>query len=268
MAGWIVKHDGPCSECGTLLLAGTEAVWRWPPGTMLCLDCADTPPPTEEAPIDPGVAGRSARDVHARRVAARETRIKAKLGDRVGGWYTKLTDEPQSTRAWASGATGEEKLGKVLDGLDGIEVLHDRGVPGKRTNIDHIVFAPAGIFIVDAKHYQGQVEVRRRGSFFRPEDRLFVGGRDKTTDIDGIKAQLTVVESVLVASDIDPKPSVTPVLCFTRATWPWFGGAKSFGGIYLESDTSIRKLFMTSNDYASDVLRRALVAIGRALPPR
>jgi hypothetical protein len=268
MAGWIVQHDGPCSECGALLRAGTEAVWRWPPGRMFCLDCAATPPPADDTPIDRGVAGRSARDRHGRLAAARETRIKAKLGDRFGGWYTRLSDEPQSIRAWASGADGEEKLGKILDGLDGVRVLHDRGVPGQLTNIDHIVVAPGGVFVVDAKHYQGQVEVRQRGSFFRPEDRLFVGGRDRTTDIDGIKAQVTVVESVLGSSQIDPKPSVTPVLCFTRATWPWFGAAKSFGGVYLESDTSIRKLLMASGDYAVDDLRRTLVAIGRALPPR
>jgi hypothetical protein len=37
---WLVKRDGPCSSCGTMLLKGTEAVWRHRERRMLCLDCA------------------------------------------------------------------------------------------------------------------------------------------------------------------------------------------------------------------------------------
>jgi hypothetical protein len=62
-----------------------------------------------------------------------------------------VTSEPQSTRAWAIGAWGEEKLAEVLAGLDGLQVLHDRRVPGTRGNIDHIVIAPAGVFVVDPR---------------------------------------------------------------------------------------------------------------------
>jgi hypothetical protein len=37
---WVVKRDGPCSRCGRLLVAGTEAVWRWPQRKLFCLECA------------------------------------------------------------------------------------------------------------------------------------------------------------------------------------------------------------------------------------
>jgi hypothetical protein len=188
--------------------------------------------------------------------------------ERVGGWVNALTDEPAPTRAWATGALGEEKLGRVLAELEPVEVLHDRRVPGRRSNIDHIVFAPAGIFVVDTKHYKGQVQLRRRGPFFRPNDRLFVGRWDRTQDVDGIKGQVAVVESILLAADIGPKPPVTPVLCFTRADWPLFGPLKSFGGVYLESERSIKKLLTASQDFSRNDMRRVRNYIATRLPPR
>ena len=61
-----------------------------------------------------------------------------------------LTDDPQSTRAWARGARGEEELAAAVAEVPGVRVLHDRRVPGTRGNLDHLVLAPAGVFVVDA----------------------------------------------------------------------------------------------------------------------
>ncbi len=36
---WLVKYDGPCSKCGTVLSKGTAAIWRQNERRMLCLDC-------------------------------------------------------------------------------------------------------------------------------------------------------------------------------------------------------------------------------------
>jgi hypothetical protein len=36
---WLVKFDGTCSNCGTVLTKGTEAIWRQREHRMLCLDC-------------------------------------------------------------------------------------------------------------------------------------------------------------------------------------------------------------------------------------
>jgi hypothetical protein len=41
-APWLVKFDGPCSNCGTMLLKDTEAIWRYRERRMLCLDCGAT----------------------------------------------------------------------------------------------------------------------------------------------------------------------------------------------------------------------------------
>ena len=56
----------------------------------------------------------------------------------------------------------------LLDPLrdEGLAVLHDRRIPYSKANIDHLIVAPWGVFIVDAKNYKGKVETRNRGGFF------------------------------------------------------------------------------------------------------
>ena len=56
-----------------------------------------------------------------------------------------LTNDPQSTTAWAIGARGEELLAKRLDGLAdrGVRLLHDRRIPGSSASIDHIAVGAA-----------------------------------------------------------------------------------------------------------------------------
>ena len=153
MGDWRVKYDGVCSRCGIALLTGEVAVYDRPTRTIHCVSCPTAADPEPQA-IDAGVAGRSARQEHDRRATKRETAVKERWGNRIGGAVLALTDEPQSTRAWAVGARGEEKLAEALDGFS---VLHDRRVPGTRGNIDHIVVAPAGVFVVDAKRYEGRI---------------------------------------------------------------------------------------------------------------
>lgn len=103
-------------------------------------------PPLDEPPIDAGTAGASARRQYERRRANRETRVK--------------------------------ELATSLAGVEGIRVLHDRRVPGTRGNIDHIVVAPAGVFVVDAKRHKGLIRIRDVGWLFRRDERISVGSRD------------------------------------------------------------------------------------------
>jgi hypothetical protein len=63
--------------------------------------------------------------------------------------------------------------------------LHDRRIPGSRANIDHVVVAPSGVWVIDAKLYQGKVERRTSGPIWRRELSVFVGGRDRTKVIHG-----------------------------------------------------------------------------------
>lgn len=268
MSGWTVKRDGACSKCGRLLRAGEVAVWVRGANRMECIECPTATGNASPTPLERGVAGASAWREHDRRAATREAKYKGQFGDRVAGWVTKLTDEPRSTRSWAVGAVGEERLASILQSVPGVEVLNDRIVPGRKTNIDHIVIAPAGVFVVDAKHYKGQIQVKRRGSFFHPEERLYVGRWDCTKDVGGVKGQVAVVETALQSSTIVPKPRVVPVLCFVDGEWPLFGAVNLFEGVHLESERSIRKLLTAAADDAVVAIDRVAHELARLLPAK
>ena len=210
-------------------------------------------------PLDTGNAGASAQREHDRRAANREARVKERFGRRFGGVLLAVVDEPQSTRAWAKGAYGERKLAEALAGLPGVVALHDRRVSGTRGNIDHLVIAPAGLFVVDAKHYEGRLRIRDRGGLFRTDNRLYVGGRDCSSLADNMGWQVKAVETLLASVGV--AMPVTPVLCFIDVDWPPLFAPSSFRGVRLTDPKSLRKLITATpalNPYAIDGLARIL----------
>ncbi|WP_231567831.1 nuclease-related domain-containing protein [Sinomonas humi] len=191
----------------------------------------------EPASIASGVAGSSARREYERRKAKDEERLREKWG-RLGGLAVALSDERQSTKAWERGAVGEERLGARLDSLvgDGIAVLHDRRIPGSKANIDHIAITRAGIWVIDAKRYQGRPELKIEGGFLRPRvEKLLVGRRDCTKLVDGVLKQVEVLRDVM------PDVPLTGALCFVEADWPLIGGFFATRGVHVLSPRRLAK---------------------------
>lgn len=234
-----LRYAGTCCLCGAELAAREEALYEAESKTVRCVECpAVTPevndlpavdPASEESPAVPsGTAGSSARREYERRKAKDEERLRQKWG-RLGGIAVALSDEKQSTKAWATGAVGEEKLGIRLDSLvsESIAALHDRRIPGTKANIDHIVITRAGIWVIDAKRYKGRPELKVEGGLLRPRvEKVLVGRRDCTKLVDGVLKQVDLVrESV---GDV----SVTGALCFIEADWPLVGGAFVTRGVH------------------------------------
>lgn len=81
-----------------------------------------------------------------------------------------VSDDTQSTRAWAVGAVGEKVLAKSLDALTnrGVRVLHDRRISRTKANIDHSAIGPSGVFVIDAKRYRGRPSLRIQAGVLRP----------------------------------------------------------------------------------------------------
>ena len=104
--------------------------------------------------------------------------------------------------------------------MEGIRLLHDRRAPGTRGNLDHVVIAPAGVFVVDAKGYEGLIRVRDVGGLLKVDERLVVGRRDCSTLADNMGWQVEAVERVLRSVPAKPLPPVIPVLCSVRGEWP------------------------------------------------
>lgn len=245
-----LRRDDACSVCGAALVAGTRAQWDSEARTVTCLPCVDksspgslTPrpsqpgerangadtgmvaevgPPDEAAPpLDIGTPGASARREFERRKAKKDARIEQTWGTgRLGRIAKALSDDPQSTTAWAKGAGGEQKVALVLQEQlgDRAVLLHDRKVRGTRGNIDHLVIATSGVWIVDAKRYKGKVEKRDVGGWFKSDVRLYVGGRDRTKSVTGLEWQHDAVRSALG----DESVPVHRALSFVGAEWPLF----------------------------------------------
>jgi len=260
-----LRYGGRCVLCGRSLERGSEALYDRAAKAVRCVECK----PQDRGELDAGAAGASALREYERRRAARDTRVKARWGNLVGGVALALAGEPQSTRAWQRGSIGEQKLAEALAGIERLAVLHDRRVPNTRGNIDHIVIAPAGVFVVDAKRYEGLIRIRDRGGLFRRDDRLYVGSRDCSHLASNMAWQIVAVRQALIAAnqELSAVP-VTPVLCFVDGEWPIIMPPESFKGVRLEGKRSIKKLVGSAAILDDDQIDRISRILGAALPAK
>ena len=196
-----LRWPSSCAACSRALQGGSEAWWDSERKEAKCPSChanaADTAAPAV-AP-DRGAPGASARREYEKRSARERSRKEAVVASDdawrrsvrdehplVGRLASALTPKPtigpesRATAAWKQGATGELRVAEILDGLEGISTIHDRRVPGSKANIDHLAVGPAGVYVIDAKKYAGGVEKRNVGGWFRVDERLYVGGRDRS----------------------------------------------------------------------------------------
>lgn len=261
-----LRYPGTCRLCGTSRPARTEAIYERSTKTVTCIECltvASLRPVTEvveplvaNKPDGGGAAGSSARREHERRKAKDQERLRQKWG-RLGGIAVALSDEKQSTKAWATGAVGEERLGARLDSLasESIDVLHDRRIPGSKANIDHIAVTSAGIWVIDAKRYKGRPELRVERGILRPKvEKLLVGRRDCTKLVDGVLKQVDLVSKLVGGVP------VTGALCFVEADWPLIGGAFTTRGFHALWPKRLSKLLNEANGAVDIVAVRETLA--------
>lgn len=274
-----LRYAGVCFRCGERLPQGTEAFYDKRLKKVSCLECPSAagsaeppftevttppeshvssvppPPPAPPAPpltpepIERGRAGLGAQREYERRKARDEARTRQKWG-RFGGIAVALSQEKQSTTAWAVGAEGERRIGarleKVAAELGGL-VLHGRKIPRSRANIDHILIVPSGVWVIDAKKYKGKVEIRRSGGFLTPlVEKLTVRGRDCTSLVEQSLRQVDLVRAAA------PGVPVTGVLCFEGAEWP-LGGHLRTRGVQILWPRRIRRVAAGRKDASIDV---------------
>lgn len=182
--------------------------------------------------IDTGVAGASARAEYERRREKRLAGVEERWGTgRIGRFAKAMSADPQHTTAWAQGAKGEERLATILSerlGDDGI-ALHDRKVPRTRGNIDHIVVASTGVWVVDAKRFRGKVECRDVGGWFKTDIRLYVNGRDRTKAINGTGWQVEAVKKALG----DESVPVDAAIALIGSEWGFFQKPFRVNGVFV-----------------------------------
>lgn len=223
-----------CTGCAVAIGKGERAWWDAEARSLWCLPCHESLPPgvggAVSLPLDAGEAGRSAQARFDRLHAQRVQRIDKSWG-RLAGVVKFLSFDPQSTTNWLKGAAGERRVAEHLVRVigDRATFLYDRRVPGSTANIDLLVIASSGVWVVDSKNWSGRVEHRDVGRWLTPDERLYVGGRDRSRTVDGLGHQIAAVSAALGGGNIP----IHSALCFVEADRGWFGKPFKFRGTWV-----------------------------------
>jgi len=225
-----VRYAAWCG-CGRYVAVGDVAGYEHVRRRVLCLDCVLPGGGTSagygrelgRAIASPGQPGASSWREYSRLRRQRQEDLQERW-PHLGTAILSLSPEPGSTRDWARASRGELRVGAALTRLadDWVYALHDRRIPGRRLNIDHIAVGPSGVFVIDAKHQPGpEVEVRppAPGAFGLVE-RLLVCGRDRTDFLGAMQRQVMAVQSALESMPDGPPVHVRPMLCFAHTRLP------------------------------------------------
>jgi hypothetical protein len=277
-----IRRSDTCSVCSVELSAATTAWWDGDAKTVTCVSCHDaqvaaTPivvalpqpdggrPAPETSRVRTGIAGQSALEEYQRRHEKRENRIDAKFG-RLAGVVKFLTDDPQSITAWKKGSVGERKLAASLQESlgDRAVLLHDRRIPRTKGNIDHIVVASSGVWVVDAKNYTGLVQERDVGGFFKVDLRLYVGGRDRSKVLDGLSWQVDAVMNALGGKSVP----VSSAVCFTDAEWGWFAKPFTLRGVFVCGPNALARMIAQLGPLDTDLIQEVANHLSDTLPPK
>lgn len=286
-----LRYAATCASCGAALPPGTLARWDGAAKVATCSLCSSLEAsiaadgvPLNPMPLDRGTAGRSARGQYERRSERERAKKQQKIDEdeawrqqakterpirgRIASAFTPrptMTAESPSTRSWGVGAVGEEKVGAMLELCAELVVIHDRRVPGSKANIDHLVVAPTGIFVVDPKRYRGQVHKRDVGSLFRPDVRLFVGRRDCSKQVAGVRWQGARLRAAL--GDVYASVPIYMTLCFVDSQWGAFTRPFVVDGVWVGWPRALRAHLTNDGPICAaqrEEIARTLVGLLRA----
>jgi hypothetical protein len=175
-----LRSDDTCRLCGLELRALTTVVQDRRTHAVRCLDC--------DGVTALSAAARHRDDVDDEHVATSGTDVRALLDD-----------------LWACD----------------VRALHGRRVPGSQDTIDHVVVSPTGVWVVDVVREAGRPRVLPgTGPFRRRGERLVVGRRSCTRQLDGVLRHADLVRDVL-----GPDVQVHAALCLVRTDWSRVGAA-------------------------------------------
>ncbi|MGZ4241288.1 MAG: nuclease-related domain-containing protein [Actinomycetota bacterium] len=107
----------------------------------------------------------------------------------------------------------------------GFHAFHDRRSTGVRTNVDHVVVGPSGLFVIESKGYSGQLQIRGGD--------VFVGGRLRTRAVDEAGRAADAVRRALGMDLERTRAPITSLICMHRAQLPW--GTVALNGVRVVS---------------------------------
>jgi hypothetical protein len=222
----------------------------------------------ELIPIDRGTPGAGPQREYQRRRAKREAQVEERWG-RLASIVKLMSDDPPSTTAWRKGATGERLLAGHLERSlgDAVVTLHSRRVPHSSADIDHLVVAPSGVWVVDTKNYQGRVEHRDIGTRRNPDQRLYVNGRDHTGLVNGLERQVQAVQTALEPLRLEHAP-IHPTLLFVDSDWGLFGKPFKINGVLVLWAKRLSQAISEPGPWDAATVEAVARQLSAALPPK
>jgi len=225
-----LQYRSSCRLCRRDLAPGATAWWDPASRHTTCLQCDMESPSDPFDPVDGdlrGTAGGSAASEYERRRG-------------------KFRHPPRSAEAWRIGAEGERAVSEALHreaGRGRVEVLDDRRMRNTLANIDHLVIAPSGIYVIDTKNYAGRVKRRVEGVWRWRTEHLVVNGRDRTDLANSMTTQVDAVRDALSTVGGLPEARIVPVLCFVgRTNWRLLDAPFAVNGVKVTWTRALTKL--------------------------
>jgi hypothetical protein len=150
------------------------------------------------------------------------------------------------------------------------KVLTDRQVPGTNSNIDHIVIASSGVWIIDSKKWKGKIEYKA-DSLTSINARLYVGGKDRKSKVESIYELVISVAQVIE----DRTVPIHPALVFIEGDWstaslPRFLMGKPYvhEGVHISPPKALIKMINEPGALNVESINFLAIKLDEALKPR
>ena len=140
-------------------------------------------------------------------------------------------------RSFLKGAEGEEKVARVLSFLPtNHTVFNDLELEEQGADFDHIVVAPAGIFVIETKNWSGDIT-------FENGQVLYNGQTPSRSPLKQVKEAAAHLAKHLADARCPDVP-IHPVLCFVDN--PLQDGLANIGGVRICTNANLHELFENS----------------------
>jgi hypothetical protein len=137
-------------------------------------------------------------------------------------------------------------------------------VPKTRGNIDHLVIAASGVWVIDAKNYTGLVQQRDVGGLFKVDNRLYVGRRDCTKLVERMDWQVKVVLKALEQQEVP----VSSAVCFTDAEWKLFAKPFTLKGVFVSGPNALARKIAETDLLSVEVIHSIALQLSTKLPAK
>lgn len=192
--------------------------------------------------------------------------------DPVGGSAALREAQVRRDRNWLKGAAGEYLMDQSLHRRlnEDAVILTDRAIPKTKSNIDHVVIAPSGVWIIDSKKWKGKIEYKA-DSFTSVTMHLYVDGKDRTSAIEAIYGLVIPVAQIIDDRSIP----IHPALVFIEGNWSYrsfpglpFNKPRQHEGVWITPPKMLADKINEPGRLSAETVRQLAKKLDEALKPR